>query len=332
MVVLVHLITVVICIALLVLLGVKAYKEGDQTRVGIRPMGLLTAVLIFVAVILLNMSFGQISYGKEGVVTQFGATTGRVITQGFYTKAPWQSVVVVSIQIQAYETPAEAASKDLQDVSSKVTLNFRLDPSKVADVVRTLGDTYTRVIIVPAVQESVKAVTAKYDAGDLIGLRADVKNAIVNALTDRLSQHGIIVDTLSITDFKFSPTFTTAIEAKVGAVQRALEAENKLKQVQIEAQQAAAQAEGQKNAAIQQAEGSRQAAILNADGQAQAILKVAKAQADANDLLNKTITDQIIKYTTVQKLSPDIKVILLPSGQNFLLDSSLLGGTNSPSK
>ncbi|MBI4459163.1 MAG: prohibitin family protein, partial [Acidobacteria bacterium] len=42
---------------------------------------------------------------------------------------------------------------------------------------------------------------------------------------------------LSITEFQFSSTFQDSIEAKVKAVQQALEAENALRRVEFEAQQ-----------------------------------------------------------------------------------------------
>ncbi|MSQ32264.1 MAG: prohibitin family protein [Dehalococcoidia bacterium] len=314
------------------LLTIKVSTKEGEPRVSVRYAGLIAGISIFVVLLLVNLSFGQISAGSEGVVLQFEATTGKTFSQGFYTKAPWQTVKIMDIRIRAYSTPAEAASQDLQDVNTTVTLNYKLDPLKVVDVVRTLGDSYAATIIVPAVQESVKAITAKYNAADLIGQRETVRNGIVTTLSTRLQQHGIIVDALSITDFKFSPAFSQAVEQKVAAVQQADQAQNKLRQVQIEAQQAAAQAEGQKNAAIQLAEGSKQAAILNAEGLAQATLTLAKAQSDANRLLSNSLTPALIQYTQIQKLSPDVRLIVAPNGANLLINTNDLFSTPTAGK
>src|SRR5690606_6067099 len=127
------------------------------------------------------------------------------------------------------------------------------------------------------------------------------------------SQYGIIVEAVNITNFEFSQAFTQSIEAKVVAVQRALEAENRLRQIEIEARQREAQAKGEANAKIAEAE-----------GQAQAILTVAEAQAEANKLINDSITDELVRYNLVDRLSPGISTIVLPSGQDFILGPEVL--------
>jgi regulator of protease activity HflC (stomatin/prohibitin superfamily) len=80
-----------------------------------------------------------------------------------------------------------------------------------------------------------------------------------------------LVETISITEFKFSEQFTRAVEAKVEAEQRALQANNELRRIEIEAQQAEAKALGEQKANIAHAEGVRQANILQAQGESEAI-------------------------------------------------------------
>ena len=71
--------------------------------------------------------------------------------------------------------------------------------------------------------------------------------------------------------------------------------------------------------------GQKNSAIQRADGEAQAILTVAKAQADANTLLTKSLTEPLIRYELVRRLGDDVKVIILPTGQQFILGESVLG-------
>ncbi|HEY3247377.1 MAG TPA: prohibitin family protein [bacterium] len=199
----------------------------------------LVGLAIFIAISVLLLGFGQVPAGARGVVLRFGAVTGEIKDEGIYFITPWvETVEVMSVQTEAYEAEAEAASFDLQDVRTKVTLNYSLDPADVATVYRTLRREYVSRIIKPAVQEAVKASTAKFKADELITRRETVKEAIQRVLADRLVSHGIHVDALSITDFAFSEEFTKAIEAKVTATQRALEAQQNLQRVKFEAQQA----------------------------------------------------------------------------------------------
>jgi regulator of protease activity HflC (stomatin/prohibitin superfamily) len=134
-----------------------------------------------------------------------------------------------------------------------------------------VGLDYANRIIIPAIQESVKQVAAKFNAEELITKREMVKNEIEEQIGARLAAYNIAVDTISITEFQFSDEFVKAVEAKVAAQQRALQAQNELRRVEIEAQQAEARAVGEQKANIAKAEGVRQANVLQAQGEAQAI-------------------------------------------------------------
>lgn len=213
----------------------------------------------FVALLILLNCVGYVSTGYRGVVLRWSAVTGRVLDEGLYMVQPLrESVEEMSVQIEADEMEAPASSKDLQNVTTKVTLNYFLMPDRVTTVYQTLRHDYDSKIIDPSIQEAVKATTAKYDAEELITRRQEVRDGIQQNLTARLSAHGIQIDAISITNFKFSDDFEKAIEAKVTAGQNALKAENDLKRIKLEADQAIAHARGQAEAIRVQAEAVRQ--------------------------------------------------------------------------
>jgi regulator of protease activity HflC (stomatin/prohibitin superfamily) len=209
-----------------------------------------------------------------------------------------------------------------------VTLNYFLDENQVNRIYQTLRKDYLTRIARPAVQEAVKSATAIYDADELITKRPEVKQTITRTLEERLAEHGILVDTVAITDFTFSSIFSQAIEDKVRAEQKALEAENRLREIEVEALQVETAAEGQANALIAQAEGDKQAAITRAEGEAAAIRTVAEAQAEANAEINASLTPLLNQYLVAKELGDDIKVMILPAGQDFIIGESLLGLTS----
>ncbi len=326
--VLAWLVFAIMCVGMGIAIAIAMDRRAESTRAAERwAIGFFAgAVVMLIAAVAVTLSIGQLTEGQAGVVLRFGKFTGRVIQPGFYTITPFvNSVVVMDTQDQKYVEVASAASKDLQDVSTEVTLQFRVDNAMAGQVWARLRTDYISRVVQPSILETVKANTALFNAEELITRRPDVKAAIENHLRGRLQENGLEQLTVSLTDFKFSESFTMAIEAKVTAVQKALEAENKLKQVEWEAAQAKALAQGQASAAIAQAEGQRQSAILKAEGEASAIKTVADAQAEANLVVNKTLTDAIIRYTLVQKLAAGVKTIVLPSGQDFILGESVLG-------
>jgi len=195
--------------------------------------------VVIAALVLVAGSTGIVGAGQRGVLLRFGAVTGAVKGEGLYFKVPIaEQVVLMSTQIQKYTAPVGSSSKDLQVVTTEVTLNYQLNASAVGETYRNMRQDYESRVIQPYIQEAVKSTTANFDAEQLITQRPRVKDELQNLMTERLAPLGIAVVELSITDFQFSSTFQDSIEAKVRAVQQALEAENALRRVGFEAQQA----------------------------------------------------------------------------------------------
>ena len=194
-------------------------------------------------------SFGTIGAGERGILLQFGAVKDKVFDEGLYFKVPFiQSVVKIDVKMQKDEVPASASSKDLQVVTSKIALNYHLDPDSVNTIWQEVGKNYNSRIIAPSIQEAVKSVTAKFTAEELITRREEVKEQIKENLAKRLRENFIIVDEFNIIDFFFSPAFNEAIEAKVTAEQLKLKAERDLERIKIEKEQMIAAAEGKARA------------------------------------------------------------------------------------
>jgi len=278
-------------------------KSDDRAGKIFSIIGVLAMVIgIFLT------SFTIVPSGNRGILLRFGKVEG-IKSEGLNMRAPFiESVELMSVRTQLYESDATAASKDLQDVTAKIAINYRVEPSKVGYIYQTIGMRYIDVIAHPAIQETVKEITARFNAEDMILKRAEVKDAIVNALTTRLSQRDIITESINITNFEFSSEFTRAIEDKVVAQQNALQAQNKLEQVKVEAQQAKARAEGEANAAI-----------AKAQGQAQAIQIVTDAQAAANAKISPSLTNQVLQYIFYDRLGSDVKVVVIPAGSSLAL-------------
>jgi regulator of protease activity HflC (stomatin/prohibitin superfamily) len=129
-----------------------------------------------------------------------------------------------------------------------VTHAYYQDPCCVTDIWAKLNDDALNRVVVPAMQEAIKAQTAQYDAEQLVAQRPAVRNGIEQYVHDRLVAHHIDVDSVSITDFNFSEEYNKAIEAKVTAQQNALKAENDLNRIKIEAEQKVTQAQAEAKA------------------------------------------------------------------------------------
>ena len=198
-------------------------------------------------------SFRKVPPGHRGVVIRLGHVTGESFDEGLHLKLPvLDQVDLMSVQIQKFSAPdMQASSKDLQTVQTSCAVNYRLEPTKVTLIRQEIGlgkGVHESTALQPQLQESIKAVTAKYNAQDLIAKRALVSQEMrqtFQAKLDHLVQGGFVVDEFAITDFQFSDTFARAIEAKVEANERALQAENEVRQAKAEAEKKVATARGE---------------------------------------------------------------------------------------
>jgi prohibitin 1 len=205
----------------------------------------LWGVVTVIVVIGLVTTLRTIGTGQIGVVTQYGRVTGRELTEGLSTVAPFglNSVAIYDIKVQKEVADTQAATKDLQDVTAEVVLNYHLNRGEVSKIHQSVGVSYKDKVISPALSETFKSASAKYNASELITERAVLKKDVYDELRNRLNKYGIVVDDVSITNFKFSDSFAKAIEDKQVAQQNAERAKFNLEAAQTDAQAQAAQAE-----------------------------------------------------------------------------------------
>jgi prohibitin 2 len=216
----------------------KAKKSilNGALLIGLLILGLLVLIALFGA-------FFIVDAGERAVLLTFGNPSIESYGSGIHMKVPIvQSVVKFEVRTQKYEAEASAASMDLQTVTSKIAINYHLIPEDVPRLYRELGKDYQSRVIQPLEQETVKAITAKFTAEELITKREIVREEIRDSLKENLAPRGIIVEEVSIVNFDFSRVFNEAIEAKVTAEQLKLKADRDLQRIQVEAEQKIASA------------------------------------------------------------------------------------------
>ena len=244
--------------------------EGQKIDVNVGKAKLIGVAIIALIVIaaIAAASVQIVDAGHRGVLLHWNAVDVTVppLDEGLHFVVPFQDQVVnMEVRTLLFVKGTASASKDLQTVTTEVTVNFAPDPNTINILYKEVGLNYQNRIIAPAVEEVVKQVTANYNAEELITKRPQVKSDIEIEITKRLNVFNIQTQVISITDFQFSDLFSRAIESKVEAEQKAQKAENDLKRIEVEARQAEAQAIGIANANIAQAEGEAEAIrVINA--------------------------------------------------------------------
>lgn len=236
------------------------------------------------ALLVVFSSFTIVPAGSTGVVMTLGKVSEKSLQEGFNIKIPFiQTVEIMSNKIQVYETDASAVSKDLQTVRSTIAVNYRVSTDSSPKLYKNVGIDYKTVLITPAVQESMKSVTAKYTAEELITERAKVGDEVKSSLDEKLNEYGIYIEKFNIVNFDFTEEFNNAIEAKQVAEQNLIKTQTEQKQ------------------AIAVAEAEAKKKVISANAEAEAILAEAQAQADANKLLEESLSNKVLVYEQIDK-------------------------------
>ncbi len=245
----------------------KYQSPNVNVNFGAAKLVLVGIILLIIIGVVASAAVQIVESGNRGVLLHWSAVdiTSPPLEEGLHFVTPFQdSVVNIEVRTMKFVKSTSSASKDLQTVSTEVTVNYRPSPNSVNHLYKEIGLDYENRVIQPAVEEVVKQVTAQYNAAELITKRPQVKADIESEITTRLNVYNIITDVISITDFQFSVLFAQAIESKVEAEQKAQKAENDLIRIEVEARQLEAQAEGLAAANIAEARGEAEAiAIIN---------------------------------------------------------------------
>ncbi len=237
---------------------------------------LLTPFILVVLVFLIGFnSYVVLNPGQAGVISILGKAQDVVLLEGIHFKPPLISTIdIYDLTVQKFEVPAQSSTKDLQDLSARFAINFRLDPLLVVNIRRTQGTLANIVsnIIAPQTQESFKIAAAKRTVVEAITKRNELKQDFDDALSQRLEKYGILILDTSVVDLDFSPEFAKAVEEKQIAEQRA-------KRAIYVAQEAEQQAQADINRATGRAEAQRLLAeTLKAEG-GQLVLRKEAIQA-----------------------------------------------------
>ena len=204
------------------------------------PKKLIALGIIFLVIVVgIIPCITIVGAGYRGVIfNKFSGVKAEPFGEGLHLKG-WffEKIIKFEVRQVKYEIEAAAASKDLQVVRSTVAINYHLIPEATPELYQSVGNNFEFRIIAPAVQESVKAITARYNAENLLTERPIVREEMKEMLTKKLEPYGIILDAFNIVNFDFSDQFNQAIEAKVTAEQKALEEKWNLERVKFEAQQ-----------------------------------------------------------------------------------------------
>ena len=220
------------------------------------------SIMCLILLITILCSFKTIKSGEVGLKVRFGKIVDTSLNEGFNLKIPYiEKIVKVNIKVQKSELNVESSTKDMQIINTAIAVNYRVDNKMASYLYKTVGNSYDEIILQPAIKESIKSAIAQYNAEEITTKRAEVSISCLNAIQKKVEKYGIIVEDFNLTDFSFSSAYTQSIEAKKVA-------EQNLERTKL---------------------------------QAEAQIIEAEATKKANDLMKKSLTDELIAKQFIEK-------------------------------
>lgn len=268
---------------------------------------ILTVLAVVLILVIAASTVTIVQPGHTGVIVTLGRVDDTVWQEGLHFKLPFiQNVVMIDNRITKLEVDTEAFSSDLQTVETRLAINYRVDTSKSYSIYKNIGGDYENVLVVPAVNEVLKAIVARYSAEESVTNRTLISTGLVEGLNAKLNDIGLYVTDVNIINFEFSEAYITAIEEKQVAQQELLKAET------------------EKQTKITNAEAEAEAIKVRAEAEAEALKITADAEAEANATIADSLTELLIKYQKIDKW--DGRLPTVSGGAGTFLDVSDIAG------
>ena len=299
-------------IAVIAVTNTPAHSGQPAQHLPLRRLLLLGSGGVLLVLIGVSGPFVEVPAGSVGVVTNFGQVQEGTLLPGLHVVIPIvQQVVNVDTRVQPHQfQEIDAASAEYQTVKLTGTMNYHVDGQYASDLYQRVGTDFASKVIDPAFNDFIKQVVPGYPVAEILAKREEIRTFAKQQLAANLAQYHIVVDDIYIANISFSDSFQQAIEQKQVAQQQVQTEQQILEQKRIQAQQV----------------------VVAAQGAADAAVVTAKGQAEANRQLAASLSDQILQYQYIQRLTDKIQVMLVPSGQGFLFDlNGILKGAPSAS-
>ncbi|MBN1994415.1 MAG: hypothetical protein JW953_17080 [Anaerolineae bacterium] len=208
-----------------------------------------------------------------------------------------------------------ARTSDGQEVSLDCSLIFQLDPEQVMRIHIDWQDRYIEDFVRPVTRGVIRTLVSQYTVDEVnSSKRLDLERDINQQLRDVFGDKGFVLDRFILRNIMFSPEYATAVEQKQVATQQIVQSEHKA------------------NTIRRLAQGEADAIRLKAQAEADAIRLKGQAEADAFRVIAEALArdKDLLTYQYINKLSPAIRVMLVPSNTPYLLPLPDLNANDTP--
>jgi len=279
-------------------------------------------------VLLFLVVFGSCTVVKPsqvGLKTTLGKIKGKIRQAGPVFFNPFISKVIkVNVRTMNLMIKENLPSKEGLTILSESSILYHIKPEEVQKIIQETGLSFEENLIMPVFRSAASDVCSRYFAKDMHSAkRNEIESEIQKRLSEVCGPKGFIIESVLLKSITLPEGLTKSIESKLEAEQEALRMEFVLDRQKKEVERQIIEIEGQKKTNIIQAEARAETTRIEAEGRAKAIEIEAKANKSANDMLNSSLTPNILKLNQIEAFmklstSPNAKTIITDGKGNVL--------------
>lgn len=285
----------------LIILTIAIFILGIMVDTKINKFYLTLGFIVGIILVFISSCIIIIDPGTVGVVNVLGSVSEQPIQAGIHIVTPFiTQVIPFSVKTQENTQVAQVLTSEGLDVSIDLTVLYRLDPSIVPSIYKTVGKNYKDVIIDPQIRSVVRDIIANYDAKNIYSAdRSNISQKIQVGLETPLGKRGILVESVLLRSAQLPTKVKEAIESKQQMEQAIQQKQFEVQKEQMEAQRKVAEAQG---------------------------------IADANAIISNSITPEYIEWYTITMMETRSgDTYFIPIGDNGLpLVSNIELGKSDP--
>ena len=240
--------------------------------------------------------------GHVGVPILFGSVQADSLGEGFHLVNPFVSVDEMSIQTQTVtmtgDTALHAMSSDQLSMTLDISVLYHLNPAQ-APGVRRYMPTYEETVVIPSIRTAIRDAVREFEAVDAVSTSRDelanemvelVRARIANAFDQReLAELSVQIDDVQLRNIQLPDEIQESIQNVQRERQLANQREQAIQTATQEAERVRIEANGQSAVAVIEAQRDAQARLIRAS-----------AESEANDLLNQSLTPQLLRLRAIQ--------------------------------
>ena len=321
----------------LIILAVMRATRGKSVKTF--TLFILIAAVLAIALTSVSAGLVFIQPDERGVVISAIDPKGfreQALTPGLRWIVPFfENVITYSISKQTYTmsiAPSEGAvvgddsitarTLDGQEIFVDASVIFAIDPTKVVQVHIQWQNRYANDLVRALARGLIRDAVSQFKVEEVVSTkRLELAQMMTETMDSKLAENGLILSEFVLRNITFSTEYAASVEQKQVAEQQAQQAKFVVESKKQEAEQARQTAQGQADAVVIRAKGDAESRLIQAEAEAKALQLIADALNNNPDLLT---------YQYINKLAPNIQVMLVPNDTPYLLPLPTLQPTTTP--